>query len=98
MTLVNSVYLRIILIITAMDITTLIGTTGAGVILIAFVQNQRGKWKQNDLIYDSLNALGSGALVAYAWLLESWPFLVLNGVWLTVSLKDVLSYFIKGKR
>jgi hypothetical protein len=81
-----------------MDVTTLIGTSGAAIILIAFVQSQRGKWKQTDLIYDSLNALGSALLVAYAVLLSSWPFLVLNGVWLAVSLKDIFTYFTKSKR
>jgi len=81
-----------------MDTITLIGTTGAAIILIAFVQSQRGKWKQTDLIYDGLNALGSAVLCAYAVLLQSWPFLVLNGVWLLVSARDVLIYFVKGKR
>lgn len=81
-----------------MDSTTLIGTAGAAIILIAFIQNQRNKWKQTDLIYDGMNTLGSAILCSYAVLLQSWPFLVLNGVWLLVSAKDVLSYFIKSSR
>ena len=72
-----------------MDTATLIGTSGATIILIAFVLNQLGKWKNEDLIYDIFNLVGSGLLVAYAILLSSWPFLVLNGVWGLVSLKDV---------
>ena len=78
-----------------MDTTTLIGTTGATLILIAFIMNQMHRWKDTDLIYDFTNFIGSALLVAYAVLLNSTPFLVLNSVWAAVSLKDVILYLKK---
>lgn len=71
-----------------MDWPLIIGSTGAGIILIAFVLNQIHRWQDTYLIYDLCNAVGSLMLVHYAWVGHSWPFLVLNGVWAAVSLRD----------
>jgi len=80
-----------------MDTTTLIGTTGATLILIAFIMNQMHRWKDTDLVYDFTNFTGSALLIAYALLLNSAPFLILNSVWAAVSLKDVI-LFLNKKR
>ena len=74
---------------------TIIGAIGAFLLLLAFVLNQLKKWKNDDLIYDLVNLIGGLFLVLYAYLLASWPFLVLNAVWTFVSLRDV---FIDAKR
>ena len=71
-----------------MDTTLIIGTTGATLILLAFIMNQLHYWKGEDLIYDFVNLLGSGLLVVYAIILSSYPFMVLNFVWALVSLRD----------
>lgn len=73
-----------------MDKTTLIGVAGAALVLLAFVMNQLHKWKDDDLVYDLVNLIGGTLLVTYAYLLESYPFLALNGVWALVSLRDVI--------
>jgi lipid-A-disaccharide synthase-like uncharacterized protein len=73
-----------------MDFTTLIGASGATLILIAFILEQTHRWKDTDLKYDAVNLLGSVLLIAYAVMLGSYPFLVLNGVWAVVSLRDVI--------
>ena len=73
-----------------LDFTTGIGTLGALFILIAFSMNQLKKWKDDYLIYDLANLIGSGLLVTYAIILKSYPFLILNGIWALVSLRDVL--------
>lgn len=78
-----------------MDITTLFGILGASIILVSFLLNQFGKWTTASLSYDVANVIGSGILIGYAYLLGSWPFLVLNIVWFLVSLKDVLNSFRK---
>ncbi len=70
--------------------TTFIGASGAALILIAFILEQTHRWKDTDLKYDVLNLIGSALLIVYAVLLRSYPFLVLNGVWAIVSLRDVL--------
>lgn len=71
---------------------TLIGTTGAALILILFLLNQFNKIKNNNFWYDFGNFVGSTLLVVYAYLLSSYPFLVLNLIWALFSLKDVVNY------
>jgi hypothetical protein len=73
-----------------MDTTLIIGIIGATIILIAFLLNQFGRWSRESLSYDVANGIGSALLLAYSYLLESWPFFVLNLVWLLVSIHDVV--------
>lgn len=67
-----------------------IGALGAFIILIAFILNQFGIWKNSDIRYDLVNVIGSILLIWYAVLLSSTPFIVLNIVWGSVSLRDVM--------
>ncbi len=75
---------------------TIIGTFGAGIVLVAFFLNQAHRLSQDSLSYDVLNLLGSSLLVLYALLLGSTPFLVLNGIWCLVSLRDVGVHILKS--
>lgn len=68
---------------------TLVGLSGMSLILLAFIMNQYHKWHDDDLIYDVVNALGSMLLLFYAYLLNSVPFMILNGVWFLVSFRDI---------
>lgn len=72
------------------DVVTVIGVLGAGSILLAFIMNQLHRWSNDDLVYDFVNVLGAGLLITYSYLIESWPFLVLNVVWFAAALRDVL--------
>ncbi|KKU93965.1 MAG: hypothetical protein UY26_C0003G0115 [Candidatus Jorgensenbacteria bacterium GW2011_GWA1_48_13] len=74
-----------------MEVTTLIGSAGAAIILIAFFLNQSHKLDRDSIKFDILNLIGSGLLIAYAILLSSIPFTVLNGIWFLVSLRDIFS-------
>lgn len=71
-----------------MDNTTLFGAIGSLLVLIAFIMNQIDQWKNDDIMYDIFNFIGSSILVAYAIIIESYPFVVLNLVWVFVSLAD----------
>ncbi len=73
-----------------MDIITIIGALGALIILIAFILLEIEKLSSESMWYDALNLIGGALLAYYAWLLQSWPFLVLNGIWTLVALRDVL--------
>lgn len=73
-----------------MDIITIIGALGALIILIAFILLEAEKLSSESTWYDVLNLIGGALLATYAWLLQSWPFLVLNGIWTLVALRDVL--------
>lgn len=78
-----------------MTTTTIIGTSGATILLIAFVLNQLNKWQNEDFIYDFFNLVGGALMITYAYLLKSWPFFALNLVWSAVSAKDVIVFLIK---
>lgn len=67
-----------------------IGFVGMSLILIAFIMNQIKKWKDDDIIYDVFNAIGATLMVVYAFLIASYPFLILNSVWALVSIRDVI--------
>jgi hypothetical protein len=73
-----------------MNLETIIGVAGASLILIAFVLNQFGKWSKDSFSYDLVNASGSLLLIVYAYLLVSYPFMILNGVWFLVSVRDLV--------
>ena len=70
--------------------TNIIGIIGAAIILICFLLNQFHKLNRDSFIYDFCNLIGSTILIYYAYLIWSVPFMVLNGVWAVVSLKDVI--------
>ena len=72
--------------------TNAIGIIGAVIILALFLLQQSGKLKNSSLTYDLGNSLGSLLLVIYAIQINSFPFAVLNVVWLVYSLRDVLNY------
>ena len=69
--------------------TELIGLAGMFIILFAFIMNQLHKWKDDFLIYDIFNSVGSFFLIIYANFINSYPFLILNFVWFIVSIRDV---------
>lgn len=84
--------------INKMDQTTIIGALGALIILIAFILNQIKKWKNDYLIYDVFNFVGSVLLIIYAVILSSYPFIVLNFVWAALSLRDIFVDLKRGSK
>ncbi|MBU0665880.1 MAG: hypothetical protein ABIC91_03270 [Nanoarchaeota archaeon] len=72
-------------------IVQIIGFIGMFLILLCFVMVQIHKWKDTDFKYDFWNLVGALLLVVYAVLIKSYPFLILNAVWVFVSLRDVFS-------
>ena len=74
-----------------------VGLTGMFIILFAFIMIQTKKWKDDSLLYDASNAVGSLLLMIYAYFLNSYPFLILNFVWFAVSAKDTF-FDIKKKK
>jgi len=71
-----------------------LGLLGSILILIGFILNEFGKLLATNWRYDMLNAIGGGLLLAYAIQDRAWPFVLLNGVWTLVALRDL----IKGKK
>ena len=69
---------------------TFIGILGALIILLCFVANEFNKIDRHPFVYDIGNVIGSLLLSGYAYLLGSWPFLVLNVIWAVVALRDLI--------
>ena len=68
-----------------METSTLIGSTGVTLLLLAFFLNLFGFLSQQKAPYMLLNILGAG-LAAYAsWMIKFMPFVVLECTWLLVS-------------
>ncbi|PIN74111.1 hypothetical protein COV20_00660 [Candidatus Woesearchaeota archaeon CG10_big_fil_rev_8_21_14_0_10_45_16] len=64
-----------------------IGIVGISFILAAFILDEFLKtWNQNTIRYNLFNIVGAAFLVWYAYLLNSWPFMVLNGVWFLAAM------------
>ncbi len=67
-------------------IPLLLGTIGMACILIAFVLDEYyKKYNQDTIVYNLLNILGAGLLLYYAFVLNGWPFIILNSIWLLVA-------------
>lgn len=69
-------------------IEVIIGFVGMFLILFGFFMNQIHKWKTEYPIYDIINFIGALLLIIYSFLIKSWPFLILNLIWLIVSLRE----------
>jgi len=74
---------------------TIIGITGAFLLLLSFALNQFHVWKDTDLKYDLVNFFGSALLVVYGILIHGYPFVVLNSAWAIVSLRGIIFHFKK---
>lgn len=68
----------------------LIGIAGATLVLGAFISNQLNLWTNKNWRYDLVNFVGSALLVAYSLITVSYVFLIINLVWATFSLRDLI--------
>ena len=72
-----------------MSYSTLTGTIGVSLCLIAFYLNIVGKLKSTDVIYLLLNFIGAAISCYASWLISYMPFVVLEGVWSLVSAQGI---------
>ena len=68
-----------------MTMTDIIGTVGVGLILLAYFANIMGWISGNGKLFFLLNIAGAGLACYASWLINYWPFVVLEGTWLLVS-------------
>ena len=68
----------------------LINGIGVTLILLAFFLLQTGKLASTAKAYLLLNLVGSALACLGSYLMGSWPFVVLEGVWAAVSLFGLL--------
>ncbi len=74
-----------------MDPNTVVGALGMLLILAGFALEEfTPRSRHESVLYNVLNALGATLLIAYASVLDSWPFLILNAAWLLVAIAKLL--------
>ena len=73
-----------------MNIVEVTGFIGALTILVFFFLNQTHRIDRDSKLYDAGNVIGSSLLVLYALFIGSTPFVVLNVIWVLVSLRDIV--------
>lgn len=79
-----------------MNYNDIIGTIGVGLILIAYFCSIFGWIDGKGKLFFFLN-IGGAALACYAsYLINYWPFVILEGTWLLVSVMGLLKT-LKGR-
>lgn len=68
----------------------IVSLAGSLLILAAFAANQLGRMTAEERRYTLLNLVGASILAVVAFVEEQWGFLLLEGVWATVSLYALL--------
>jgi hypothetical protein len=69
-----------------MSASSLIGSVGVTILLLAFVLNLLQKLKSDSPAYLVMNVTGAGLACVSSVMISFWPFVVLEGVWAVASL------------
>ena len=73
-----------------MTYNDIIGSIGVWLILLAYFLNTIGMFKKDKKMFYVLNIIGA-ALACYAsYLIDYWPFVILEGVWTLVSIYGLM--------
>jgi hypothetical protein len=73
-----------------MSYNDIIGTVGVGLILLAYFCNTFGWLTGKSKLFFLLNIVGAGLACYASWLINYWPFVILEGTWLLVSLAGLV--------
>jgi hypothetical protein len=73
-----------------MTTNDLIATSGVALILIAYFTNTYGLISKDGKLYFAMNIFGAGLAGFASYLISFWPFVILEGIWVVVS---VLAFF-----
>ena len=70
--------------------TDIIGTIGVGLILLAYFLNIFNLLSKENKVFFLLNIAGAGLACYASWMIDYWPFVVLEGTWFLVSVAGFL--------
>ncbi len=73
-----------------------IGSAGVAILLLAFLLNLLNKISKDGLSYIVMNIAGAGLACVASWLIHYLPFVILEGVWMIVSMIALINYFRKN--
>jgi hypothetical protein len=68
----------------------IVGSIGVGIILIAYYLNTAGLIIKNGKLFYVLNIIGAAVACYASWLIDYWPFIVLEGMWTLVSIYGLM--------
>lgn len=68
-----------------MNYTDIIGTIGVGLILLAYFCNTFSWINGKSKLFFLLNIIGAGLACYASWLINYWPFVILEGTWFLIS-------------
>ncbi len=69
-----------------MSLSSLIGSVGVTILLLAFVLNLLQKLKTDSSVYLLMNISGAFLAGVSSYMINFWPFVVLEAVWVIASL------------
>lgn len=78
-----------------MNFTDWIGSIGVFQIVLAYTLNALGYLTTKSLYFILLNLVGATMACIASILLNYWPFIILEGVWVLVSLFTLIQYISK---
>lgn len=81
-----------------MNSNDLIGTTGVGIILIAYFLNMFSYIQNNGKLFYLLNIIGASIACFASYLINYIPFVILEGTWALVSVVGLLKNIKKTSR
>lgn len=70
-----------------------LGSIGVAILLLAFLMNLLQKWKQDSLPYIFCNIIGAALSCASSIVIRFFPFIILEAVWMLVSIFALIKYF-----
>ena len=73
-----------------MNMTDIRGTIGVGLILLAYFLNIFNLLSKENKVFFLLNIAGAGLACYASWMIDYWPFVVLEGTWFLVSVAGFL--------
>ena len=75
-----------------MNINDWIGTVGVFLILLAYFLNVRGLMSNKGIWFILLNLFGAGLAGLASWLIDYYPFVVLEGAWFAVTFYSLVKF------
>ena len=74
-----------------MTVADWIGSIGVSILLVAFLLNLLKKIAQDSVSYVSMNLIGALLAGLASWMINYTPFIILEAVWVLVSLVTLVS-------
>ncbi|MEO8406460.1 MAG: hypothetical protein ABI480_17750 [Chitinophagaceae bacterium] len=78
-----------------MNYNDIIGSSGVGLILLAYFANIFSLIPQNGKLFYAANIVGSTLACYASFLISYWPFVIMEGVWALGSLAGLIKVYKK---